>query len=101
MSSLPVIDAVTNPELGLTAKEQVAEVDENDNVIRPISRAEMRAQKLRHRATYIFAKNSKDEFFRVPLFFRMTRHFAKSIYFRTCILHDWVVPKNDQNIFIS
>ena len=63
MSSLPVIDAVTNPELGLTAKEQVAEVDENDNVIRPISRAEMRAQKLRHRATYIFAKNSKDEFY--------------------------------------
>ena len=61
--SLPVIDAVSNPELGLTAKEQVAEVDENDEVLRPVSRAEMRLKKLRHRATYIFAKNSKEEFY--------------------------------------
>ncbi|OQR81416.1 hypothetical protein THRCLA_11752 [Thraustotheca clavata] len=48
---------------GLTASEQVAIVDEHNQVIGKADRSVMRVYNLPHRATYIVIRNSKGEFY--------------------------------------
>ncbi|OQR94516.1 hypothetical protein ACHHYP_01258 [Achlya hypogyna] len=48
---------------GLTASEQVAIVDDNNNVIGKADRAVMRVFNLPHRSTYIVIRNSKGDFY--------------------------------------
>jgi len=43
----------TTPRLGPSGSERVDIVDADDRVVRTVSRAEMRAQRLRHRAVFI------------------------------------------------
>jgi 8-oxo-dGTP pyrophosphatase MutT (NUDIX family) len=45
------------------AEEDVAIVDENDIVVGTAKRRQMRAERLRHRATYILVFNSRDEIY--------------------------------------
>jgi 8-oxo-dGTP pyrophosphatase MutT (NUDIX family) len=47
--------------LHVMAEEVCALVDEHDNVIGPISRRELRTNKLTHRATYIFVMNPETQ----------------------------------------
>lgn len=49
---------VVGPEAG---RERVDVVDEHDRVLRTVTRAEMRAEHLRHRATYVLVLSSRDE----------------------------------------
>lgn len=52
--------AVDDPEAGLTAGELVAIVDEETNaVVGSARRADMRKQRLPHRATYVFVKDAR------------------------------------------
>ena len=45
------------------AEELIEIVDVNNNVLKPTNRAEMRAKKLIHRATYAFVRNSQNYFY--------------------------------------
>ncbi len=45
------------------AQEQIEIVDENNQVLTPTNRAEMRAKRLIHRATYAFVRNSNNYFY--------------------------------------
>ena len=49
--------------MSLSAGEIVEIVDENNNVLKPCTRAEMRANKLIHRATYAFVKDSRNYYY--------------------------------------
>lgn len=52
-----------NPPTSLSAKELVEIVDENNNVLQPKLRYEMRRDKLIHRATYAFIRDSNNYFY--------------------------------------
>ncbi|EQC34145.1 hypothetical protein SDRG_08353 [Saprolegnia diclina VS20] len=56
-------DNMDNKLHGLTAKEQVAIVDDDNNVIGKADRAVMRVFNLPHRATYIVIRNSAGDFY--------------------------------------
>jgi isopentenyldiphosphate isomerase len=49
--------------MSLSASEIIEIVDENNNVLQPLTRGEMREKKLIHRATYAFVRDSRGYFY--------------------------------------
>jgi hypothetical protein len=49
--------------LAASARELIEIVDKDNNVLTPVTRAEMRGQKLTHRATYAFIRTPGNYFY--------------------------------------